>query len=175
MARVQTGCPDCKRCTNSAVGEGARKAGRWTAGIATMGLSEAGMAFTRNCRGCGHAMSLHDRKDNNALTRDPDHRGAPVVPGHAAPYPPAPAPAWGAPPPAPAPAWGAPPEGGTPAWGAPPPAPAPAPVAAPAPAAPAQNAQEVMNLLRQLGELRDAGVITAADFEAKKADFLSRL
>ncbi|WP_327173006.1 SHOCT domain-containing protein [Streptomyces sp. NBC_01336] len=169
MARVQTGCPDCKRCTNSAVGEGARKAGRWTAGIATMGLSEAGMAFTRNCRGCGHAMSLHDRKDNNALTRDPDHRGAPVVPGHAAPYPPAPAPAWGAPPPAPAPAWGAPPEGGTPAWGAPPPAPAPAP------AAPAQNAQEVMNLLRQLGELRDAGVITAADFEAKKADFLSRL
>ncbi|HEY9332475.1 MAG TPA: hypothetical protein VIS09_30240, partial [Streptomyces sp.] len=109
MARVQTGCPDCKRCTNSAVGEGARKAGRWTAGIATMGLSEAGMAFTRSCRGCGHAMSLHDRKDNNALTRDPENRGTPVVPGHAAPYPPSPAPAWGAPPQAPAPAWGAPP------------------------------------------------------------------
>ncbi|WP_219574006.1 SHOCT domain-containing protein [Streptomyces poriferorum] len=35
--------------------------------------------------------------------------------------------------------------------------------------------QEVHDLLRQLGELRDAGVITAADFEAKKADFLSRL
>lgn len=173
MARVQTGCPDCKRCTNSAVGESARKAGRWTAGIATMGLSEAGMAFTRNCRGCGHAMSLHDRRDNNALTRDPEHRGAPVVPGHAAPYPPAPAPAWGAPPPAPAPAWGAPPpaQAQTPAWGAPPPAPAPAP----APAAPAQNAQEIMDLLRQLGELRDAGVISPADFEAKKADFLSRL
>ncbi|WP_371602334.1 SHOCT domain-containing protein [Streptomyces sp. NBC_01220] len=173
MARVQTGCPDCKRCTNSAVGEGARKAGRWTAGIATMGLSEAGMAFTRNCRGCGHAMSLHDRKDNSALTRDPDHRGAPVVPGHGSPYPPAPAPAWGAPPPAPAPVWGAPPQGRTHAWGAPPPAPDPAP--APAPAPPAQNAQEIMGLLRQLGELRDAGVITAADFEAKKADFLSRL
>ncbi|MEU9198489.1 SHOCT domain-containing protein [Streptomyces sp. NPDC048332] len=173
MARVQTGCPDCKRCTNSAVGEGARKAGRWTAGIATMGLSEAGMAFTRNCRGCGHAMSLHDRRDNNALTRDPDHRGAPVVPGHAAPYPPAPAPAWGAPPPAPAPVWGAPPPARTPAWGAAPEPPAPAP--APAPAAPAQSAQEIMDLLRQLGELRDAGVITPADFEAKKADFLSRL
>lgn len=169
MARVRTGCPDCKRCTNSAVGESARKAGRWTAGIATMGLSEAGMAFTRNCRGCGHAMSLHDRRDNNALTRDPEHRGAPVVPGHAAPYPPAPAPAWGAPPPAPAPAWGAPPQAPAPAWGAPAPAPAPAP------AAPAQNAQEIMDLLRQLGELRDAGVISSADFEAKKADFLSRL
>ncbi|MFI6647464.1 SHOCT domain-containing protein [Streptomyces sp. NPDC050529] len=156
MARVQTGCPDCKRCTNSAVGEGARKAGRWTAGIATMGLSEAGMAFTRNCRGCGHAMSLHDRKDNGALTRDPDHRGTPVVPGHAAPYPPAPALAWGAPP-APAPA--------TPSWGAP----------VPAPAAPAQSSQEIMDLLRQLGELRDAGVISPGEFEAKKADFLRRL
>lgn len=32
-----------------------------------------------------------------------------------------------------------------------------------------------MDLLRQLGELRDAGVVTPADFEAKKADFLSRL
>ncbi|TXS39240.1 SHOCT domain-containing protein, partial [Streptomyces sp. or43] len=41
--------------------------------------------------------------------------------------------------------------------------------------APAQNAQEIMDLLRQLGELRDAGVISPADFEAKKADFLSRL
>ncbi|MEW2179326.1 SHOCT domain-containing protein [Streptomyces sp. NPDC005406] len=165
MARVRTGCPDCKRCTNSAVGEGARKAGRWTAGIATMGLSEAGMAFTRNCRGCGHAMSLHDRKDNSAFTRDPGHRGAPVVPGHAAPHQPAPAPAWGAPT---TPAWGAP---AAPAWGAPAPAPAPAPV----PAASAQSSQEIMDLLRQLGELRDAGVISPDEFEAKKADFLRRL
>ncbi|MFI6647520.1 SHOCT domain-containing protein [Streptomyces sp. NPDC050529] len=167
MARVQTGSPDCKRCTNSAVGEGARKAGRWTAGMATRGISEAGTAFTRNCRGCGHAMSLHDRKDTNALTRVPDRRGALVAPGHTAPYPPAPAPAWGAPALAPAPASGAPPR--TPAWGAPPPAPAPAP------AAPAQSSQESMDLLRQLGELRDAGVVTPADFEAMKADFLSRL
>ncbi|MFD8686138.1 SHOCT domain-containing protein [Streptomyces sp. NPDC059651] len=164
MARVQTGCPDCKRCTNSAIGEGARKAGRWTAGIATMGLSEAGMAFTRNCRGCGHAMSLHDRKDNGALTRDPGHRGTPVVPGQAAPYPPAPTPAWGAPAPASA----------APAWGAPAPAPAPA-AAAPAPTVPAQSPQEIMDLLRQLGELRDAGVISTDEFEAKKADFLRRL
>lgn len=170
MARVQTGCPDCKRCTNSAVGEGARKAGRWTAGIATMGLSEAGMAFTRNCRGCGHAMSLHDRKDNSALTRDPDHRGAPVVPGHGSPYPPAPAPAWGAPP------LGARSRVGRTAPGPDSRVGRAAPGARPGPGArsgaPAQNAQEIMGLLRQLGELRDAGVITAADFEAKKADFL---
>ncbi|MBA4861720.1 SHOCT domain-containing protein [Streptomyces sp. PSKA54] len=146
MARVQTGCPDCKRCTNSAMGEGARKAGRLTAGLMTGGLSEVGMAFTRNCRGCGHAMSLHDRPDNNALKRDPDHRGTPVVSGHAAPYPAAPAPA-------------------APAWGAPAPAPAPA----------AQSSQEIMDLLRQLGELRDAGIVTPEEFEAKKADLLRRL
>ncbi|WP_327708037.1 SHOCT domain-containing protein [Streptomyces sp. NBC_00464] len=112
-------------------------------------------------------MSLHARKDNNALPRVPDHRGAPVVPSHAAPYPPTPAPAWGAPALAPAPASGAPPR--TPAVRAPPPAPAPAP------AAPTRSSQEIMDLLRQLGELRDAGVVTPADFEAKKADFLSRL
>lgn len=57
--RVQTGCPNCKRCTNSAVGEGARKAGRAYVALATGGLSEAARAGTRNCRACGHKMSLH--------------------------------------------------------------------------------------------------------------------
>ncbi|WP_327708081.1 SHOCT domain-containing protein [Streptomyces sp. NBC_00464] len=32
-----------------------------------------------------------------------------------------------------------------------------------------------MDLLRRLGELRDAGVISPGEFEAKKADFLRRL
>lgn len=57
--RVQTGCSNCKRCTNSAVGEGARKAGRATIGLLTMGGSELVMAGTRNCRACGHKMNLH--------------------------------------------------------------------------------------------------------------------
>ncbi|WP_246458932.1 SHOCT domain-containing protein [Streptomyces himalayensis] len=32
-----------------------------------------------------------------------------------------------------------------------------------------------MDLLRQLGELRDAGIVTPEEFEAKKADLLRRL
>jgi hypothetical protein len=47
----------------------------------------------------------------------------------------------------------------------------PSPAAAPA----GEDAQAVMGLLRQLGELRDAGVLTAEDFEAKKAELLARL
>jgi hypothetical protein len=42
-----------------------------------------------------------------------------------------------------------------------------------APSAPAQA--DVMSQLRQLGELRDAGVVTQAEFDSKKAELLSRL
>jgi len=41
------------------------------------------------------------------------------------------------------------------------------------PSAPAQP--DVMSQLRQLGELRDAGVVTQAEFDSKKAELLSRL
>lgn len=48
--------------------------------------------------------------------------------------------------------------------------------AAPPPPAPAPAAggglSEQMELLRQLGELRDSGVLTDAEFEAKKAKIL---
>lgn len=57
------------------------------------------------------------------------------------------------------------------------PAPAPA-VVAPAPQAPVAggaNADAVMEQLKQLGALQAAGVLTAAEFEAKKAELLSRL
>lgn len=54
-------------------------------------------------------------------------------------------------------------------------APAPAP-AAPAPAAAAPPAADdmarQMEMLRQLGELRDSGVLTEHEFEAKKAKIL---
>lgn len=65
---------------------------------------------------------------------------------------------------------------------APPPAPAPAPVAAapvaPAPPAPAPAAapvdmQTVIAQLTQLGQLRDAGVLTEAEFESQKQVLLA--
>jgi hypothetical protein len=46
----------------------------------------------------------------------------------------------------------------------------------PSPAAAAPSAApDIMGQLRQLGELRDAGVLTTEEFELKKADLLSRL
>ncbi len=47
--------------------------------------------------------------------------------------------------------------------------------AAPAPAAPATAAPDVMGQLEQLGKLRDAGVLTEDEFNAKKTQLLSRL
>ncbi|WP_104087929.1 DUF4429 domain-containing protein [Arthrobacter sp. GMC3] len=44
-----------------------------------------------------------------------------------------------------------------------------------APAAPVAAAPDVMGQLQQLGQLRDAGVVTAEEFEAKKAELLNRL
>lgn len=61
-----------------------------------------------------------------------------------------------------------------------PPAPQP-PAQLPAPPEPAaadtraSTPEQVMALLKQLGELRDAGVVTPEEFEAKKKDLLDRL
>ena len=44
-----------------------------------------------------------------------------------------------------------------------------------APAVQATSPEQVMALLKQLGELRDAGVVTPEEFEAKKKDLLDRL
>ncbi|WP_295105125.1 DUF2510 domain-containing protein [uncultured Microbacterium sp.] len=59
--RVHTGCADCSKCTMSRAGVGVRNAGRGAAAVATLGVSEAAMAFSRTCTACGHQMSLHDR------------------------------------------------------------------------------------------------------------------
>jgi Bacterial PH domain/Short C-terminal domain len=53
-------------------------------------------------------------------------------------------------------------------------APAPAPALASAPP-PMHTPADPMEQLKKLGELRDAGVVTDAEFEAKKADLLSRM
>ena len=63
------------------------------------------------------------------------------------------------------------------------PAPAPAPVPAPVPAAPpapaptpeVDTADEVADALARLGDLRDKGIISPEEFEAKKAELLGRL
>jgi predicted Zn-dependent peptidase len=52
------------------------------------------------------------------------------------------------------------------------PAAAPAPVAAPAPAAAPAAAPDYIEELRRLAELRDAGIVTDAEFEAKKKQLL---
>lgn len=59
--RVHTGCADCSKCTTSLAGLGLRNGGRGAAAVATVGISEVAMAFTANCRACGHKLSLHDR------------------------------------------------------------------------------------------------------------------
>lgn len=69
--RVQTGCPNCRRCTNSAAGEGGRKAGRAMAAMMTGGLSEGARMATGNCRACGHKMSLHAQAHVAAVAASP--------------------------------------------------------------------------------------------------------
>jgi hypothetical protein len=60
---------------------------------------------------------------------------------------------------------------GTPAGG---PAMSPAPVVPAAPA-PVESTEDVTQTLAKLADLRDKGVITAADYEAKKAELLGRI
>jgi uncharacterized membrane protein YdbT with pleckstrin-like domain len=54
-------------------------------------------------------------------------------------------------------------------------APAPAPASAPAPATATAVGPSIAEQIRQLALLRDQGHISAAEFEAKKADLLSRM
>ena len=51
---------------------------------------------------------------------------------------------------------------------------APPPAATPAGPPPVDDTNEVLAQLRQLGELRDAGVLTDHEFEAQKARILAR-
>jgi len=43
------------------------------------------------------------------------------------------------------------------------------------PGAPAESKEQIMSTLKQLGELKAAGVLTDAEFEAKKKDLLAKL
>jgi hypothetical protein len=61
--RVESGCRDCKKCTNSGYANLGRNAGRLGVGVLTVGMSEAVMAGTKNCRICGHELSLHTGED----------------------------------------------------------------------------------------------------------------
>lgn len=57
----------------------------------------------------------------------------------------------------------------------PPPPAAQVPVVAAAPSPEAPSQPDVMAQLQQLGSLRDAGILTAEEFEAKKAQLLDRI
>ena len=50
-----------------------------------------------------------------------------------------------------------------------------APVAAPVPAAPAASAADSADAIKRLGDLRDQGLLTPEEFEAKKAEILARM
>jgi hypothetical protein len=50
------------RCTNSAVGDFGRNLGRGAAFYLTLGASEIAMLGTKDCRGCGHKLSLHQNQ-----------------------------------------------------------------------------------------------------------------
>lgn len=87
-----------------------------------------------------------------------------------------------APPPTPAaqyapaphpPAYGAPPAP-QPAYAAPPIAPTPTPPGAPGLSGGSDTAR-IMEQIKQLGALRDAGILSEAEFEAKKAELLARI
>lgn len=51
----------------------------------------------------------------------------------------------------------------------------PSPIATPSPKGLAQTPEQIFSALQKLGDLRDIGILTDADFEAKKADLLARL
>jgi hypothetical protein len=53
--------------------------------------------------------------------------------------------------------------------------PAPAPAAAPAPSAPADPGSQLASTLESLAGLRDKGLITPEEYEAKKRDLLERM
>lgn len=61
-----------------------------------------------------------------------------------------------------------------PSYTPPQPTPAPAPAPTPAPAA-GGDAAVIMEQIKQLGSLRDAGVLTPEEFETKKAELLKRI
>jgi hypothetical protein len=48
-----------------------RNTGRVTAAVMTVGMSELGLAFTKNCRICGHKLSLHGGADYVASAPQP--------------------------------------------------------------------------------------------------------
>jgi hypothetical protein len=52
---------------------------------------------------------------------------------------------------------------------------APAPTASPPPSPPVQPADDPVEQLRKLAELKAAGIVTEEEFAAKKAEMLSRL
>jgi len=157
MAHVTTGCRDCKKCTNSGVANLGRNSGRAGAAVLTLGLSEAVMTATKNCRICGHKLSLHsgvdevlaaqDRRADRAASKNPPAGWFPETTSGRARW-------WDGM------AWGPYKED----WDRE----QATALAATAPAAPAGVAAE----LQRLGEMHSAGLLTEAEFAAAKTSVL---
>ncbi|MFI5694767.1 SHOCT domain-containing protein [Kribbella sp. NPDC051586] len=105
-----------------------------------------GLAKTAAVAGTASAVAGRVRRRQDAKFARQDAAAAP------APAPAAPAPTYAAPAPAPAPVYAAP---------------------APAPAAAPDNTADRLEQLKSLGELKQAGVLTEAEFQAQKAKILA--
>jgi hypothetical protein len=57
--KVDIGCRDCKRWTNSMTANAGRKAAKGMTLLMTGGMSGMVSAMRKKCRQCGHQMSLH--------------------------------------------------------------------------------------------------------------------
>lgn len=99
--KVETGCRDCQKCTNSALANLGRNTGRATTAMFTLGMSEVGFKMRKECRACGHQMSLHGRQGTSEVVQT---RSAPVSAPVRVSAPPAP-PARPAAPQGPPPGW----------------------------------------------------------------------
>jgi hypothetical protein len=56
---VETGCANCKRCTNSSAAEFGRRQAKFWLNVSLLGSPMLLQKFTPTCRACGHKMSLH--------------------------------------------------------------------------------------------------------------------
>ena len=139
-------CRDCKNCTNSVAVHAGRKILRGTIAITTYGMSEAALAMRKKCRQCGHQMSLHGFDQVAGLPQPlvETQRDSGFRKRRFLSRPPAQ-----------------------------PLAPTPDPTPSPESPSPTEgSALSVADELLKLAQLRDAGVLTAEEFEAQKAKLL---
>ncbi len=176
MAKSAAGCRDCAMCTGHAFTGAGRSLGRGIADLSTLGITHLAR---RTCKVCGHPMSEHLGKSAEmVVAAGSDVRNEPQASKPAKAAKPNPA------------RWVLQSDGRYRWWGgvqwtdyftADPGSPDPTPVASPAAVEGAVAAQapapgpDPVAQIKQLAELRDAGILTDDEFAAKKAEILARI